>query len=131
MPKLSEVSGDDYLNLPQLNRSEVNVLWADDFWDGYLSGLLEYHSGKYWFQMCKDFDSDDQLFYRRFLVIELSEEQLAEEQFWEDLFQEKVGIYPNKQPEEMWHEFYEPYKNRKPRDLSNNSVIGWFENPLS
>ena len=27
----------------------------------------------------------------------------------------------------MWNEFYEPHKMRKPRDFSNNFVVGWFE----
>jgi hypothetical protein len=131
MTKLHELSGDDYLSLPKLSRDEVKVLSFSDFWDGMLNGLIEYEAVVYWCQMCHDYESDDQPFYRRFLVIELSAEQLAEEQYWDALFMEKIGTHlTGLKPKELWNESFEPSSKRKPRDFSSNEVVGWFEEPL-
>jgi hypothetical protein len=68
----------------------------------------------------------------------LSPEQLAEERFWHDLYERKVGsncnydeagirtLAPGK-PVETASEYYEAYKHRTPRDFSGNVVLGWFE----
>jgi hypothetical protein len=131
MTKLSQVRGEDYLSLPRLSRDDVKVLWTVDFWDGMISGIVEYKSMAYWAQMCHDYENDDQPFYRRYLVIELSDEEVAEERYWHKLFMEKVGTHPTDvKPKEIWNEFFEPYGKRNPLDLSNNEVTGWFEEPL-
>jgi hypothetical protein len=72
------------------------------------------------------------------LVIELTDEQLQEEKYWNELFREKVGTHwdydengrhtkGELRPREMHEEYYSAAKNRKPLDLSDNAVIGWFE----
>src|SRR6266704_872833 len=93
MVRLSELSEQDsYLQLPRIDRSEITLLWASDWWDGPKSGLLRYEGTKYWFELCSE--SDDPQFadyYRRFLIIQLSDEQMEEEEYWHELFREKVG----------------------------------------
>ena len=129
MPTYKEVVSvkDGYRSLPKLPKTFVRLLWHSDYWDGPLSGLLEYEGKKYWYAKCDENDADES-WYRRFLTIELSEEQIAEEEHWHKLFQQHVRPGPHKlRPKEEWRLFYEPYKARTPRDLEGNQVIGWFE----
>lgn len=83
-------------------------------------------------------ESDEESYHRRFAIIELSEAQLREEESWHELFKEKVGNHTDYDahgnrfigditPRELWKEFYDKYSSRKPRDYSNNLVVGWFE----
>jgi hypothetical protein len=83
-------------------------------------------------------DPDLRDYYRRFLIVELSDEQLREKEYWHNLFREKVGTHTDFEvqgktleeklkPKETWDEFYRPYQQRKEVDLSDNLVIGWFE----
>ena len=84
----------------------------------------------------KDDDDEDNFdtLSRRFLVLELSPQQLAEEEYWHELFREKVGTHCDYdeahlevKPQEKHHEFYEAYQKRAKPDYSTNRVIGWFE----
>ena len=101
--------------------------------------MLLYQDEKYWFEIVAESDDPDfQDYYRRFLIIELSDQQLQEEEYWHELFREKVGNHtdyelqgiPHKEklkPKDIWDEFYEPYQRRTEIDLSNNVVVGWYE----
>ena len=132
--------GNSYQSLPKLDRSELSLLWYSDFWDGPKSGLLLLQGGKYWFQMFEESQDPDLAdFYRRFLVVELTEEQLSEEEQWHALFQEKVGRHTDYglnrreelaklRPRHIQEEFYSLYRERKPLDINSNPVVGWFEN---
>lgn len=142
MTKLSEFANDQsYLRLPRLDRSQVSLLWFAEYYDGPMSGLLETGGRKYWFQAPKDYlgrydEIGDEV--RHYLVIELSPEQLAEEEEWHDLFREKVGtqydpyenVHPPVErylrPQEMHAEYFDAAESRTPLDLSQNRVIGWF-----
>lgn len=154
MTKLRDLSKDFYLeyyrNLTQIDEKDVKLLWHNAYYDGPLSGILLYRSKMHWFQIFEPLRTDEVRnrvdkegviwsdHFTRYLVVELSEEQVKEEVHWHELFQQKVGThtdYDNSgqriigevKPREMWNEFYEPYKLRRPSDLSNNIVIGWFE----
>ena len=137
----------NYLLTPTIERNEVKLLWASDYWDGPLSGMLEYKSQPYWFLLCaegtdncaeessQESNSD---WYRRFMVVELSTAQLQDEEYWHELFKQKVGMHMDYDQDENQHgvivnskevesEFYEPYKKRTAPDLSETQVICWFE----
>jgi hypothetical protein len=126
----------DLSNLPKIEESHFQLLWDCDYWDGPKSGILLYQKRKLWFQMFNEnAETDD---HRQFAIIELLESQLDEEEYWHELFKEKVGTHTDYdeyskrpvgalKPREMWPEFYEIHKNRKPRDFSKNLVVGWFE----
>ena len=130
---------DTYIRLPKIDQGEVQLLWHCDYWDGPKSGLLLYNGKKHWFQVYQESDdSDFRDYYRRFLIIELSEAQLKEEEYWHALFQEKVGTHTDYvpqgkshaeqlKPRELWHEFYEAYQKRQQLDLSQNHIVGWYE----
>lgn len=140
MPKLSELSEKNaYVGVPKIDPTYLTLLWHSDFFDGAINGVLKYDGGKYWFEMFSESDDENlEGYYRRFFVIELSEDQLQKEEKWHQLFREKVGGHTDYganqrtnrsriKPQELWKEFYDLYKLRTPRDLSENQVIGWFE----
>ena len=115
-------------DLPKIEGSGYKLLWFSDYYDGEINGMLLYKDRKYWYQIYSESEDEDYSdYYRRYIIIELTELEVAEEEYWYKLFQEKVGYPIATQPQEMWSEFYEPYKNRKPQDISKNRVIGWFE----
>lgn len=134
-------SNQDLSHLPKIEKSQFRLLWHCDYWDGAKSGVLLYQNKKHWFQIFNESDeneSDEVDYCRRFAIIELSESQLVEEEYWHELFKEKVGTHTDYdergnrsvgalKPREMWSEFYDKHKNRKHQDFSNNLVVGWFE----
>ena len=134
--RFHEFSPDKLPTLSKIEKGDLKLLWHSDYWDGPKSGLLSYQGSKYRFQV---FDEpDNATTFRRFLIIELSPEQLGEEEHWHDLFRQKVGTHTDYdesgtrqfamlRPQEMWQEFYGAYSNRRPQDFSVNRLIGWFE----
>ena len=71
---------------------------------------------------------------RAYWLITLNPEQLEEEEFWHDLFCEKVGTHfdctgraPPPREQLDLDAFYQPYCLRKVPDYCENDVIGWFE----
>lgn len=136
---LAEITaGGDYQHAPRIDRAEVRLLWHDDFWDGPMSGMLLYRGQECWFQMVAESEDDASGWYRRFVVLQLSPEQHAEELRWHGLFQRSVGghsDYPeigqraagDVRPREQWSAFYDSYRKRTPRDFSGCDISGWFE----
>ena len=92
-----------------------------------------------WFQVIAENEDEDLSgWYRRFAIIRLTADQLAEEERWHRLFRENVGWHTDYmkeaadrhegiRPREQWNTFYEPYKTRVPLDVSSNEVLAWFE----
>lgn len=119
----------------RLSRNEVRLLWYGDFWDGPINGLCLCGNVKCWFEMWNDEDrAIPDTTHRRFLVRELSLQQLAEEERWHELFRQKVGTHcdldeahPEVKSNELHREFYEAYEQRSKPDYSTNRIIGWFE----
>jgi hypothetical protein len=139
LPRFPDGSGDaDVEQLTRLDSSKIRLLWHYDYWDAPLSGPLLYEGQKYWFEMAKRYrwiyeDSDE----AEYLVIELSSAQLAEVEYWHELFRQKVGTHTeyhnNKRtkgelkPGETRREYYSAREGRQPLDLSSNTVVGYFE----
>lgn len=112
-------------NLTKINFEELKFLFYSDWWDGPVSGLVEYKKQTCWFEVLKENDgSDPENYYRRYLIIELSVEQIDEFEFRQKLFEEKVGRHwtPDERgicntrlvkPLETHHEFYDVFNKRK------------------
>lgn len=123
--------------IPKIERSDVRLLWHSGYWDGPTSGMLEHRGQKHWFETF--YDDPDIATYPRFqFVLRLSAEQMAEEETWHNLFRAKVGTHTDYDetsrrtigalhPRIMWDEFYIPYRQRIPLDLSNAEIVAWFE----
>ncbi len=110
----------------------VRKLWHCDYWDGPLSGICIVDGRRLFFKCV----SEDVSRNREFVLLQLSQEQLAEEIQWHELFREHVGTHTdydenNKRetgkmkPQNRWDGFYVPYKKRTPLDLSSCEIIGW------
>ena len=154
MIKLIDLPKDFYLEyyqqLPQIDERDVRMLWHCGGYNGSQDGLLLYQGDAHWFQIFRALSADKMQsrenkdgstqhdHFIRYLLIELSDQQAAEETYWHKQFQEKVGTSPNYSQDgcrtidavkakNTWPEFYKAYKTRRPRDWSNNQVIGWFE----
>jgi hypothetical protein len=136
---LADIAGTGSLpGIPRIDRAEVRLLWHADFWDGPKSGMLVYRGERHWFEVVAEREDDAEGWYRRFAVIRLAPDQLAEELRWHELFREKVGVHTDYdergrrpvgslQPRERWPEFYDAVRQRTPADFSGNEVVGWFE----
>jgi hypothetical protein len=126
-----------YLRSPRIEPHEIRLLWHCDYWDGPISGMLVYRGEQCWFQVVAENETDD--WFRRFVVIRLTPEQLADELRWHELFRQKVGLHTDYDehghreldkslhPREHWREFYDAYQHRTPHDFATNGVLGWFE----
>jgi hypothetical protein len=154
MTKLGELSEDFYIEyfhqLPQIDVKNIRLLWHNGYWDMPLDGILLYNGRPNWFKIFHALRIDEVRnrvdpegivwndHFVRYLVVELSDEQIKEEEYWHDLFRQKVGTHTNYdengqrkigelRPRELWNDFYERHKRREARDFSHNLVIGWFE----
>jgi hypothetical protein len=126
----------DYAAFPRIDREALRMLWIHDYWDGPLSGMIV-HDGKLrWFECCDLNPETRDVGARRFVVRDLAEEQIAEEERWHALFVEHVGDHwtvhgdgrrGTVKPPEEHAKFYEPYSKRSPPDYSTRPILGWFE----
>jgi hypothetical protein len=124
--------------VPRVDRAAIRLLWHDDFWDGPTSGMLRYQGEDFWFQMFEESEDEASDWYRRFLIVRLSADQLADERYWHELFRENVGTHADydehghrpvgsMKPKDRWGAFYGPYRQRTSPDLTENEVVGWWE----
>lgn len=122
---------------PQVPSSSVRLLWHSDYYDGPLSGMCRYRGEDLWFRM---FDENQRHggWHRRFDLVRLTADELADERRWHDLFRRCVGHhcdYDEKgrravgmvHPSAMHAEFYDAARNRASRDYKNNPIVGWFQ----
>ncbi len=128
---LGQAKPDDYKVLKQICIDESQILWINDYYDGPLQGIVELNGKRLLFDMI-DRDLLGQK-HRRFWLINLNRKQLAEEQKWHELFCKNVGTHLDYTDRERHtaltsecHKFYDPYKERKEPDYSQNEIVGWF-----
>lgn len=128
----------DYQQYPKRDLNEIRLLWHGEWYDGPMNGLLLLDGRKYWFETVAESAADYEGFYRHFVIIELTDEQLAEEERWHQLFREKVGTHSDYDetgrvnlggvlPSETHAEFYDAYLPRQQPDYLQNRIVGWFE----
>jgi len=146
---MEKAISDDYVSLyPVLDG--VRLKWHIDYWDGPISGIAEFDNRLSYFSQCDsrvkiDPDSGEIArelpgrWRRRFLLYELTEEELNEELHWHQLFQESVGTHTDydesgnrnldgvRDDPAKRDAFYKAYQQRPPTDFSNNKIIGWFQ----
>jgi hypothetical protein len=123
----------DLANVPKLDTGGLRLLWAHDYYDGLLSGALVLGGRIHWFEVCSEADDHR----RRYVVYDLSETEVQEEQRWHGLFVEHVGDHWNFREEDgppgtvrpfsEHRKFYDEYAKRSPVDYSRNPIVGWFE----
>jgi hypothetical protein len=124
--------GVEYKSFPEVRREAVRLAWIHDYYDGAISGFL-IHEGKLRFYELCDF-AEDAGERRRYVIRELTEAQIRDEEKWHALFREHVGTHWDDdaeqrtvKPRSEWEKFYGPYNNRERVDYSTCPVLGWFE----
>tara|TARA_Y100001934_G_C12208985_1_gene705073 strand:+ start:68 stop:484 length:417 start_codon:yes stop_codon:yes gene_type:complete len=137
--KLKELRNNDpSLDLTKVDFGETENIWVSDYWDGAISGMIEYQNELYWFEMTQENEEwKEGEWYRRFAILALSKEQLEKEFKVHEDFQRFVGTHydgkqlrrPPKLEEGKMSEFYDKHSEYvKSRPFEDNEVIGWMEN---
>jgi len=124
--------------IAKVDFSETENIWVSDYWDGAISGMLEYQNELFWFEMTQENEEwKAGEWYRRFAIIKLSNEQIEKELEVHEDFQRYVGTHydgkqlksPPKFEEGKMDEFYDKHSEYvKSRSFEDNEVIGWMEN---
>ncbi|MEN8121443.1 MAG: hypothetical protein ABFS35_13915 [Bacteroidota bacterium] len=137
--KLKDLRNNDPIeDLPKIDFSETENIWVSDYWDGAISGMIEYQNELYRFEMTQENEEwKEGEWCRRFAILKLSEEQIEREFIVHEDFQRFVGTHydgkqlksPPKFVEGKMNEFYDKHSEYvKSRPFDNNLVIGWMEN---
>jgi hypothetical protein len=132
---MPEIPAVDLTAQPKLEATELRLLWVNDWYDGPLEAVVE-HAGERRLMVLHAEDRVDVEKPMRWVLFRLSTEQWSEEERWHALFEEHVGHHwcfhhetPPAEPVEA-HDakrFYEPYANRKPRNLDVTAACGWVD----
>lgn len=143
----------EYLALPKIDRSEIQLLWHHDYWDGYLSGFCLYKDRMHFLKCVdegetfyKDSDCDEvdeersDPWYRRYTIIELTDEEIAEVTRCHELFRQHVGTHTDycaespqhrtigaTKPQSEWHLFYDVSKTWPKLAYNSRAPICWYE----
>ncbi len=127
-------------NLTKVNFNEIEYLWISDYWDGARSGMIEYKNESFWFEVIQENENEDWVegeWYRRFVILKLTKEQLEKEFEVHEDFQRYVGNHwdykklnpPPKFEEGKMNEFYDKHLEYvRSRPFEENIVVGWMEN---
>lgn len=122
--------------LPKLSPSDLRLLWVNDWYDGPLEAVVE-HRGARCLMVLHHHDVASDNPYR-WVIFELTADQLADEQRWHGLYVEHVGehwcfhdgsVVPHSTPAQARDpdRFQTLYKERKNLDLSANVALGWID----
>jgi hypothetical protein len=124
--------------IPKIERIELNILWVNDFYDIFISGIAQYQEKMFLFDLV-DYDfivTVSEKVRAKYWLIELDDEQLKEEIYWHDLFDRNVGSHfdftnkysPLAEVDANPDAFYIPYNKRIAPNYQNNRIIAWFQN---
>ena len=115
----------DISSLPQIDEREMHILWHVDWWDGALSGLLEYRGQKCWFHFHHEDETGcDQggTSHYQYILYSLTSDQISEAESWIN----SRGHWDIKT--QTWIGRDESIHNESwiCPDLAQNKPIGWF-----
>lgn len=122
--------------LKKYKKEEYQVIWIRDYWDAPITGMLSIDEQYFWFELIKENWTQDDWF-RRYAIVQLSDEQLEKEWQVHEDFQRYVGIHWDVQftkpapafeenQQDVFYETHLAYINTE--RFEDNEVIGWFEN---
>lgn len=138
---------DSYLTLPKIPLEEITPLWYDDYYDGHLSGKCLYKGTMHHYLIVamghfvwdvekkqKDKEKSDP-WWRRFLLIPMSPEEIQRATELQELFRKHVGTQcdydeslPHScQPQEEWSKYYDDPRLKDEPKWCDRPGIGWFE----
>lgn len=78
--------------------ADIRFLYHSNYWDGPLSGACLYQRQQYWFECVHDYhdprdNASPRLGQRIFGIYQISEDEWAQEKYWQDLFEQNVGSH--------------------------------------
>ena len=132
---------------------EVKMLWHAKYWDGPENGLCKVDNQKFWFELIEEYydnnpyQSDDLAFippwYRRYVVMRLSQELLTDFEVRHEAFRLLVGghtdyddngkrghfEYNDTITKETVSKFYRESEMNRHQEVNpdDQDIIGWFE----
>jgi len=122
--------------IPEIHEEQIQILWANTWWDGPQDGLILYKNTEYYFENFsftrKGTDTNNLC---KYVIIKLNDEQLNIEKYWHERFILEIGpnydfrinkIYTGSILIEKQRDFYLDFKEKYTHDLDDNIVIGWF-----
>lgn len=128
--------------MKKINEHDLTLLWHLGYYDGYLSAIALYHNF-YVFVLCVQEnpeaylvdDPEEIIWFRKYLVYRLSDEQIKIELEKHSDFEHFVGTHTNYfnnkrvmgplKPQSQWSLFYDKYKNKN-QDYSKNEVVAYY-----
>ena len=122
--------------LPKLSPTDLRLLWVNDWYDGPLEAMVE-HRGARCLMVLHHQDLASDTPYK-WVIFELTPEQLADEQKWHGLYVEHVGdhwcfhdasvlVHPTPVSPPDPDRFQALYEDREDLDLSSNVALGWTD----
>ena len=81
---LGELSPDSVPDMAEISAQSLTILWADDVYDGPLSGVAEWKDRNYRFEIVDRSISGIEAIPRRYWLVALSLEQFQEEKRWQE-----------------------------------------------
>lgn len=118
----------NYLDYPKAE--SIKLLYANDWWDGPLSGMCQYNNESLYFNYIGDVD--DLYLY---IAYRLTPDEFQSEAERHDDFVRYVGDHycfttdgsNNKRPQSEWHRFYDKYENHHPEYFDESKIVAWFD----
>ena len=133
--RFAEFNEKAFDTLPELPAADVRIMWADDWCDYAVQGIASVEGRHVWFLL---HDADALIVTGgelRYVLVELTAEQVRENAHWHGLFCKYVGTLYDftgrervRHPQAQWSKFYEASARRVVPDYSSNQVIGWCRN---
>lgn len=135
-----------YQQYPQIDFEDIKYLFHNDYYDGAaLCGLAILNDQKVWFlsfdqykwteeDMSRTDEEWEPPWYRRYVVLQLQPEEVAQLETTHSLFQKYVGThtdYPREGKVKSRGEMDLFYKRDKSKELQvdfdNAKILGWYE----
>lgn len=135
-----------WLSSPKLDG--VSWVYANDWWDYVLTGVVMYQ-GKRYYAYCGDEnhygERKNRKWWRRYVVVDMTDEAWAEEDERHSFFKDKVGSHfdfvecpktgrqvrnhAGLKNQKTWQEFYDRYPSNETEKVDPKTfpVVGWFE----
>src|SRR2546426_2432789 len=120
----------DIASFPQLDEREMQLLWSVAWWDGPLSGLLEYRGQKCWFHFHHEDETDcgrGGCSHYHYILYAVTQDQILEAETWLNSlgrWDSEMGKYLAR--DEAVHD-----ESWNCPDRSVAKPIGWFKDGLN
>ena len=113
----------DLSQLPRLDETEIHLLWYVDWWDGPLTGMVEYRGAKCWLRLHHEDESEvagGGSSHYHYVLYRLTQDQVEEAETWHSSRGEWNGETWVGRDESAHDDGWEA------PDLSANVPLGWF-----